>query len=169
MEEITFLQLYSKYISFHGNTSNPFDRSKANTIQAYKNRYKLVQEFLFEKDLVTLKSTEFSITFARDFMKWLEEKENNLGKKYSHNYCVRVVEMCRAIMQYGASHELISFNPLQPLKLHKTPPKRPVFLTPEEIQNIHNYDAPNSMIDKAKDMFLFQCYTGLDYGDLTSV
>lgn len=166
---MTFLELFKKFIAYHQNASNPFDRRKANTIQAYQNRYKLIQEFLFEKNLTDLQPTEFSITCARGFMVWLEKKGKQDGQKYSYNYCVRVVEICRAVLQHAASHELILFNPLQPLRLQKEAPNKPTYLTPEEIESIHKYNAPDSMTEKAKDMFLFQCYTGFDYSDLITV
>lgn len=167
--EQTFLSLFKKFISFHENTSNPFDRRKANTIQAYKNRYTLIQEFLFEKEMIDLMPTKFSITCARGFMEWLGKKEKQDGKKYSHNYCVRGVEACRAVLQYAASHEIIPFNPLQALRLQKEAPNKPTYLTPEEIQSVLKYEAPDSMTEKARDMFIFQCYTGFDYVDLITV
>jgi integrase/recombinase XerD len=157
----TFLQLFKSYIAYHENTSNPFDRRKKDTIQAYKNKYSLIQKFLFEKDMTGLMPTEFSITCARGFMRWLNE---SCG--YSHNYCVRTVEICSAVMEEAASNEEITHNPLQPLKLKRVPPGKPIYLTETEISALHKYEAPNSMTEKAKNMFLFQCYTGFDYGDL---
>lgn len=159
----TFLQLFRKFISYHENAFDYFDKRKGVTIQAYHNRYNLVQQFLHERDLLQIAPIEFTIAVGRAFFNWLLQQE------YSHNYCVRVVGMCRAALHYGASHEFIQFNPLASYTIPKYPPAKPVFLTLDEIKSLEVYDPANSMDAKAKDMFLFQCYTGLDYGDLISV
>ncbi|MFN8317133.1 MAG: tyrosine-type recombinase/integrase [Chitinophagales bacterium] len=159
----TFLQLFRKFISYHENAFDYFDKRKGVTIQAYHNRYNLVQQFLHERDLLQIAPIEFTIAVGRAFFNWLLQQE------YSHNYCVRVVGMCRAALHYGAAHELIQYNPLAAYRIPKLPPAKPVYLTLDEIQRLEVYDPANSMDEKARDMFLFQCYTGLDYGDLISV
>lgn len=161
--ETSFLQLFRKFIQYHENTFDFFDKRKDVTIQAYYNRYNLVQEFLKEKEIQKITPTEFSITIGRALFNWL------LSQEYSHNYAVRIVGMCRAALHYGASHELIKYNPLAAYRLQKIPPGKPVYLSQDEVKLIERYDPACSMDEKAKDMFLFQCYTGLDYGDLISV
>jgi len=44
--------------------------------------------------------------------------------------------------------------------------KDPVFLTPAEIDKIKKYKPANSKLERVKDLFLFQCFTGLAYVDM---
>lgn len=44
----------------------------------------------------------------------------------------------------------------------------PVFLIEEEIQLIKNMDCENEKLERVRDLFIFQCYTGLAYVDLMS-
>jgi integrase/recombinase XerD len=161
--EISFLQLFRKFIQYHENAFDFFDKRKDVTIQAYYNRYNLVQEFLEEKEIQKISPTEFTMTVGKALFNWLIKEE------YSHNYAVRIVGICRTALNYGASHELIKYNPLAAYRLQKVPPGKPIYLSPDEIVLIENYEPFNTMDEKAKDMFLFQCYTGLDYGDLITV
>lgn len=57
-------------------------------------------------------------------------------------------------------------NPYTIFKPKKGKSKDPVFLTEEEIKLIQDY-APNyGYLERARDLFLFQCFTGLAYIDL---
>lgn len=57
-------------------------------------------------------------------------------------------------------------NPYILFNNRKGKSKEPVFLTEEEVKLIKEY-APNyGYLERAKDLFLFQCYTGLAYADL---
>lgn len=161
---LTFLNLFQKYITFHRNSVNVFDRREETTIQAYDNQYELVERFLILKNIVEISPTEFSITVGRSLFNYLIE-----CREYSHNYSVRVVAACVRVLTYGAANEFIPYNPMAALKMRKTPPSKVVYLTPEELARFEDCYTYNYEMQSAKDMFLFQCYTGMDYGDMTSV
>lgn len=158
-----FLDLFKAYINYHDNTFNHFDKRKKGTISTYYVKYNLVVDFLIENKRKDILTKEFTITIAKSFFNWLGQQ----GKK--HNYCVRVVQTASAVMEYGAANELIAYNPLAALQLKKVPPGLPVHLTVDELIRLHEYKPVGSMYKKTKDLFLFQCLTGLDYGDLISV
>ena len=44
--------------------------------------------------------------------------------------------------------------------------KEPTFLTEEEVNKIKNFKTDNEKLIKVRDLFIFQCYTGLAYVDL---
>lgn len=159
----TFLELFKEYIKYHEKTFNHFDKRKPGTIRTYYIRYNHTVDFLIESGLKDLTPENFSISLAKSFFNWML----SLGKK--HNYCVRIVMGAAAVLEYAASNELIRVNPLQSLKLRKIPPGIPVHLTISELLKLEEYKPNGSMIKKTKDLFLFQCLTGLDYGDLSTV
>lgn len=160
--EMTFLELFRRYIAYHQNTTNFFDKRKSVTVKAYSNKYTLVNDFLYSENKVKIKAIDFTISVARRLI-------TELSTTYSHNYSVRIIELCRAVLKYGTSHEFIKYNPLSSLTMQKTAPNKLVYLTNEEIVLIEDHEPITTMIEKAKDMFLFMCFTGLDYGDLITV
>jgi len=46
--------------------------------------------------------------------------------------------------------------------------KKPTFLTEQELQKIKDYQPVDEKLQRVKDLFVFQCYTGLAYVDLQS-
>lgn len=157
-----FLKLFRMYIEFHSTTSIQSEKRKSKTIDAYSVRYRSIADYLLSKDLIKLNSVDFNIKLAKDYFAHLSEK-------HSHNYAVRHVELCRTVLNYGASEMLIKYNPLNSLKLKKTMPGKPIFLNKKELELFESVEVKGTMLNRAKDMFLFQCYTGFDYTDLMSV
>ncbi len=158
-----FLELFRKYITHHSGSNVYFEKRKAVTIQAYSNKYSIVTCFLFDRGALNLKASSFSIPISKDMLSWA------ISKPYSYNYSVRVVEICKDVLDFGLQENLIDNHGLPILKLKRQPPKKPIYLTPKEIKSLENYNPDDTMLQKAKDMFLVQCYTGMDYTDLISV
>lgn len=159
---MTFLDLFRKYITHHSVSNVFFEKRKAVTLQAYNNKYRIINDFLFEKSIVKLKAIEFSVSTSKDLLEWS-------SSKYSHNYSVRIVEICKDVLDFGLYNEFIDSHSLPILKLKRQPSKAPIYLTPSEIIALEKYKPGDSMKEKAKDLFLLQCYTGMDYTDITSV
>jgi len=57
-------------------------------------------------------------------------------------------------------------NPYSIFKSRKGKSKDPVFLTEEELKRIQNYSPNYGYLERTRDLFLFQCFTGLAYIDL---
>jgi site-specific recombinase XerD len=157
-----FLRAFRMFIEHHRTTTIVYEKRAEKTLQAYEVRYSRVNEFLISKNLVRIKCQDFNIKLAKEFFRYL-------SADLSNNYAVRNVDLCRAVLEYCASNEIIKFNPLAALKLKKSGPDKPTHLTPDEVKMVEDYQSKNASVEKARKMFLFQCYTGLDYGDLVSV
>lgn len=57
-------------------------------------------------------------------------------------------------------------NPYAFFKNTKGKPKDPVFLNESEIKLLANYQSNYGYLERVRDLYLFQCYTGLAYADL---
>lgn len=57
-------------------------------------------------------------------------------------------------------------NPYSFFRMKKGKSKEPVFLTEEELEALMKYTPDYGYLERAKDLFLFQCFTGLAYVDL---
>lgn len=157
-----FLELFRKYISYHESTNVEFEKRKPVTIQAYNNRYNIVTAFLFEKGKANLHSVSFSIALSKEFMEWLTSK-------YSNNYSIRAVEICKEVLDFGIEHGHIKYHSLNILRLKRSGPGRLVYLTPKELNDLETYQPNDSMKEKARDLFILQCNTGLSYIDIVNI
>ncbi|GAB6121072.1 site-specific integrase [Dysgonomonas termitidis] len=57
-------------------------------------------------------------------------------------------------------------NPYSLFKNKKGKSKDPIFLTEEEINKLKEYQPNYGYLERTKDLFLFQCFSGLAYADL---
>lgn len=57
-------------------------------------------------------------------------------------------------------------NPYLTFKVKKGKSKDPIFLTTEELDLLKKYTPDYGYLERTKDLFLFQCFTGLAYADL---
>ncbi len=160
---ITVLKLFGRYIGYHEKSLNVFDKRKKATLKAYYTKYHTLQKYLCERGLLDLRPDDIKLTFARNYFDWLTEQG------FSHNYNVKVVMSVRAALNYGVKNEIINHNYLQSLSIPQLPPKPPVYLNIEEIIRLYEYTPINEAHQKVKQMFLFQCFTGMDYTDAVSV
>lgn len=158
-KKIKFLQLFRAYIE---NARNPVEidevRSAA-TIKNYSVKYNNVTKFIVKEKLVRLAADDFDIALAYKLVKWCKAK-------WGHNYSVRTVEICECVLAWGYKSGMIKYNKLHALKLKKQKVKNLVHLDPEEVEKLRNYTGKRKYV---ADLFLFQCLTGMDYGDTFSV
>lgn len=66
------------------------------------------------------------------------------------------------------AEKIITENPMESVRLPKGKSKAVCYLTHEELSKIEQLNCLGQR-EKAKDMFLFACYTGLAYSDLTKI
>lgn len=157
-----FLELFRSYIDYYRQTTIFFESRSPVTIQAYENKYSLVNAFLFDSKKIKLKASGFTIGVSKDLLEWA-------NSKYSHNYSVRIVEICKDVLDFGIDKELIKNHNLPLLQLKRVPPGATVYLTPQELTFLENYSPHDEVLEKARDLFLLQCYTGMAYVDATNL
>jgi integrase len=64
--------------------------------------------------------------------------------------------------------ELISKDPYDCFKIEKGVPKDRKYLSPSDLEKIESTTLKELLLDQARDLFVFCCYTGLAYSDLNS-
>lgn len=90
-----------------------------------------------------------------------------LHKKYSkqttiHGYHKRLKRYINEAIRY----ELLKDNPYNKLKFDRGKSEGIKYLTIEQINQIRSLEIASESIDKVRDLFIFQCFTGLSYADL---
>lgn len=95
--------------------------------------------------------------------KWLHDK----GLKQST--CWSYHKVMKIYIHEAMRLELIDRDPYSGFRISKGVCAEERFLTSEEVTRIEQSEMPNESLTKVKDLFLFQCYTGLSYSDLMEI
>jgi len=154
-DALVFLPVAARFIK---ETTNKAPK----TIAGYNARLNLAKLFLKSIGNENITCQQFDHLKAKKFLTFLL-------KDHSHNYSLRVIEFSRMVIDFAINEGLLSSNPLYSFKVKKTKLNEPVFLFPDELTKLENYLFASSPLRRAADLFLFQCYTGFDFTDLTSV
>lgn len=161
-EEFTFDKLERRLTSAKGDSFLVFmeDRIKDKTIEdSTKNQHyvllRKLQEFGGINNFSDLK-TENIISF-----------DDYLRKTLSHQPTIHGYHKKLKTYIYDAmSRKLIKENPYVGFDVAKGSFSRRKYLTPEELASIESVEIADKSISKIRDIFVFQCYTGLSYADL---
>lgn len=161
-QNITLLELFRKCVSYYRNPTFPHEKKHPDTIRAYEIRYKNLLNFLQETQRVNLLAEDFSIKISKELYTYM--------RKFScNNYAIRVCEMCNFVLKWGVNEEIIKVNQVFMFSLKKEPGSAPKYLTPDQVNKIESFVTNDLYLSRVKDLFLFQCYTGLSYNDLMRV
>lgn len=104
----------------------------------------------------------FTIPEAEKFKQWFQERANTDN----------VTSACRNVSFYKISlvHSMkvgtIKEFPLLHYTGEKDKAKANIFLTFDELKRVQDFQPQNRQLKRIKDLFLFQCYTGLSFADL---
>ncbi|UOR06224.1 site-specific integrase [Hymenobacter aerilatus] len=124
--------------------------------------YEHLKAYLEANGLRGLLPEEFGAKHADRFQTWMLTK-----RKLSQNYTAKKIQNIKQVLRWCVRQEYAQLNPLDSYSLSFEAPAEPVFLTPVELGRIWSYPYAAEPLRKVADLFLFQCYTGLAYVDLT--
>ncbi|MDC2248150.1 site-specific integrase [Bacteroides thetaiotaomicron] len=125
---------------------------------------RLLKEFILKKyNREDLYLRELNIGFIQGFHSFL------LGeKKMGQNSSTKHLKFLKKLLNLAVSNSYISNNPVNAYKIERIPVETD-FLDEEELRKIINFDTPISRFEKARDFFLFGCFTGLSYIDIKTL
>ena len=125
---------------------------------------RLFKEFIQKKyERKDLYLREINLGFIQGFHAFL------LGeKKMGQNSCTKHLKFLKKLLNLAVANSYISYNPVNAYKVEREPVEID-FLDEEELRKIINFDTPLPRLERAKDMFLFGCFTGLSYIDIKTL
>lgn len=125
---------------------------------------RLLKEFILKKyDREDLYLRELNIGFIQGFHSFLLA-EKSMGQNSSTKH----LKFLKKLLNLAVSNSYISYNPVNAYKVERTPVEID-FLDEEELRKIINFDTPIPRFEKARDFFLFGCFTGLSYIDIKTL
>ena len=106
---------------------------------------------------------ELNINFIQSFHSFLR-----VDKGMAQNSSTKHLKLLKKIINLSVTNSYITFNPFSTYKVEREPVEID-FLDEEELRKIINFETPISRFEKAKDFFLFGCFTGLSYIDIKTL
>lgn len=86
-------------------------------------------------------------------------------KAYCHNYCVKILDYMKSILEHAVSYEWTDRNVLKTTKIRKFK-KEVKLLSMDDLSRLQETKLVGVTLNLVKDMFLLSCYTGLAYADM---
>lgn len=148
----TFNKFFEKYISTH-----KFEKPR--TKMAYQTSLTTLNEF---NSNIPFKN--FTAALITDFIEWersvKKKKDVTIVKHYRH---------ISSIAKFASVEGLLHRNPLEGSKFKLKPEKaNRVSLTEDELKTLmdHNFTISEAHLERDRNVFVFQCLTGLYYSDI---
>ena len=131
------------------------------TYDKYEVTLKKLKNFLTEKmGRKDLPLTKLTLSFIHDFSIYLRKEQEN-----QHNTVVKYAKNLKRVMNVGVQYGWIDKNPFDQFKMGYKVHHR-IYLSREELGLIEAKQFKLGRLAIVKDLFLFQCYTGLAYADM---
>ena len=125
---------------------------------------RLIQEFIGKKyKREDLFLRELNLNFIQSFHTFLRT-----DKGMAQNSSTKHLKLLKKILNLAIVNSHININPFATYKVEREPVEID-FLDEEELRKIINFDTPIPRFERAKDMFLFGCFTGLSYIDIKTL
>ena len=131
-------------------------------ISEYTDR--LLKEYVKQKyNREDLFLRELNLSFIQSFHTFLK-----IDKGMAQNSSTKHLKLLKKIINMAVANSYITYNPFATYKVEREPVEID-FLDEEELRKIINFDTPLPRLERAKDMFLFGCFTGLAYIDIKTL
>lgn len=92
---------------------------------------------------------------------WLRSR-----KAYTQSTIASYHKYMKVYIHEAIRQEMLRFNPYDGYKVEQGKPRMRKYLTLIEVKAIENCMLPNASLERVRDLFIFQCYTGLSYADM---
>lgn len=128
-----------------------------NTLKAHVTLVNKLNDF---KNIKTFADLTYTNIVAFD--KYMRDKKiGNISINKNHS-------LFNMYIKIAINKELIQKSPYDLFTPSKGKNNDPVFLTIEEVERIKNLYGLNEKLERTRDLFVFQCYTGMAYVDMQS-
>ena len=80
----------------------------------------------------------------------------------------KAIQRFRKVIQFAIEQEYIDKNPFIGYKAKRLQ-KEVIYLTDDELKSLENYDFSQTRLQQVKDLFVFCCYTGLAFKEMSNL
>ena len=118
-------------------------------------------QWKYKKREVKLSSLKFQ--FIKDFEYYLKTEENMQQSTIN-----KTLQRFKKMINFAVAHEYFERNPFL---MHKSKPvkKEVVYLSKVELSHLQKKDLGNKRLEEVRDCFVFCCYTGLAFKEMSAL
>ena len=161
-EEITLLGAYDLH---NGKTKKLIgvDFNELSWSRYVESRRKLAEFIKYNYNRSDIKLKQLDLKFIKDLeYYWKTEKKLKQATIY------RSMQRLKKIIQFSIAENYLQKDPfnLYKNKKHKT---KIVYLSSQELKLLENHNFSQERLQKVKDLFVFCCYTGLAYTEMSNL
>ena len=134
--------------------------------RTYKNYFSYrrhFHNFLITKKLEHLTVHELDAKLGWDYLTYLQENTD-----ISNVHIGRCLGFIKSVLRYAQKQELIEYSSFMTVERPKYTPKLATYLEEPELEKLQMGRLANSHLDRVRDLFVFQCFTGFAYTDMVS-
>ena len=162
LNEKTLFQVFSEHNEEQGKMIGKGISKSTHWLSEYT--YRLLTEHVEQKyKRSDLYLRELNIGFIQAFHTFLRT-----DRGMAQNSSTKHLKLLKKIINVAVANSYMTFNPFMTYKVEREPVEID-FLDEEELRRIINFDTPLPRLERAKDMFLFGCFTGLSYIDIKTL
>ena len=162
LNEKTLFQVFSEHNEEQGKMIGKGISKSTHWLSEYT--YRLLKEHVEQRyKRSDLYLRELNIGFIQAFHTFLRT-----DKGMAQNSSTKHLKLLKKIINVAVANSYMTFNPFMTYKVEREPVEID-FLDEEELRRIINFDTPLPRLERAKDMFLFGCFTGLSYIDIKTL
>ena len=155
-KNITLQGLFNKFMDF---------KSTEKILPSTFKKFKIAYETFLE--LTNHKKTDPASAIKHIDMLVFEAKCMN-EKHYVETTTKKKMKYVRSVFNFGQSAGYLTINPFSMMVIGRGEKEEPTqYLTYEEIQKVKDADIRSDRLQKTRDIFLFQCFTGLNISDIS--
>lgn len=130
----------------------------------YRTSLSHIRDFLEQtRGVSDLHLQQLDSTFIRDFEHYLKTE-----KGCRHNSSMKHIKSLKKVVKIALESTLITTDPFTGYRVSIKKTRR-VYLTAEELDSIQELELMNQRLEEVRDLFVFQCYTGIAYTDLKNL
>jgi len=134
------------------------------TISRFDTCLKYMKEMALKQyHLKDIPLKEVNHAFIQDYIHFLKVEKN-----LSENTLIRYMKVIKKITNMALANEWMSKNPFVNIKFHEQEVHKE-FLTKEELKTLSTKEFDIPRLDLVRDIFLFQCWTGLAFIDVSEL
>ena len=166
--KMKFLEYYQIYVEEIKQRPNEY---KSGVLEHYNKTLTHLVNFLNKMQLQDISLNQLTRKFIERFENYLLSTPNKVtGRAMNRNTCSTYLKKIKAVINAAIRRELLTTNPFAGFKIKNHRSVNRTFLNMEEIELLKNHDlGGNLSLQRVLDCFLFACYTGIRYSDLSKL
>lgn len=137
------------------------------TWKKYLTVFNHMKNYAADKKL-KLNYDSIDVPFKKDFEQWLYSSQN-----HSANHVKKIISIIKRFMNEAYNngyHNNLKYQLSNQFKVKKVETKNKVRLTFKELEQLMKFDlSDNKPLEKARDLFIVGCYSGLRHSDWTTI